>query len=146
MFFAPFLIKTIIFLDHTCIFRTFTNIPLIFLLYFYIYIKSLLTLHDCLLNWVICFNIFCTFIPGGPIIHLTNSSPNVLKVSNTLIIRQQCPELLSSWWLMTLTLRQYCFNMISNSEIWTANNAQNKSLRNLWMKDRTWTCMREWKL
>lgn len=30
------------------------------------------------------------------IIHLTNSSPNALKVRNTLITRQQCPELLSA--------------------------------------------------
>lgn len=70
------------------------------------------------------------------IIQLTNSSPNVLKVSNTLITRQQCPELLSAWWLMTISLRQYCFSMISNRATWTATNTQNKLEHNLWIKHR----------
>lgn len=83
-------------------------------------------------------NIFCPIV-SGIIIQLTNSSPNVLKV--TLITCPQCPELLSAWWLMTLSLRQYCFNMISNRETWTANNVENKLESNLWMKHRTLTSM-----
>lgn len=83
-------------------------------------------------------------IISGLIIHLTNSSPNVLKVTCTLITCQQCPELLSTGWLMALSLRQYCFNMISNSETWTANNAtQNKLETNLWIEHRTLTFMQQ---
>lgn len=77
------------------------------------------------------------------IIHLTNSSPNVLEVRNTLITRQQCPELLSTWWLMSLSLRQCCFNMISNRATRTANNTQNKLEGNLWIKHRTLTLMQQ---
>lgn len=102
------------------------------------------------LSWVMTHNhqnwwqseYFCTII-NVLIIHLSNSSPNVLKVSNTLITCQQCPELLSTWWLMTLSLRQYCFNMISNRATWTANNTQNKLESNLWIKHRTLTLMQQ---